>query len=116
MYEFIREESIKGVIINKSNEGIRIGGPVGLSRDPQQCETVIFHNIPDCPGAERVIEGVYWQKENFEALEPYRSDPAYKINTYMGYASWFEGQLDGEIQSGGWELRNNCRAEEVFEN
>jgi putative AlgH/UPF0301 family transcriptional regulator len=62
-----------------------------------------------------VIQGVYWQDGHLEALEPYRLDPNTQIREYMGYASWFEGQLDGEIQSGGWELRNNCKASEVFD-
>ena len=61
MYEFVRDDSIKGVIINKKTaNGSRIGGPVGLSRVPEQCEKIIFHNIADCPGAKKVIQGVYW--------------------------------------------------------
>lgn len=48
MYEFIRGESIKGVIINKTIRGTaRVGGPCGLTRDPSTTEKVIFHNIPN---------------------------------------------------------------------
>ena len=32
----------------------------------------------------------------------------------MGFASWFEGQLDGEIQSGGWDLTNRVAADDVW--
>lgn len=93
MYEFDRtDQAIKGVIINKKTaNGKRIGGPVGLSRDPESCETIVFHNIADCPGAKKVVQGVYWQDGNLNALEPYRLDSSNKIREYMGFASWFEG-------------------------
>lgn len=60
MYEFIRGESIKGVIINKKMNGIRIGGPVGLRRPMELTEKVIIHNIPNVEGSKKVIEGVFW--------------------------------------------------------
>ena len=97
MYEFVRGESIKGVIINKGMNGIRLGGPCGLRRPITSTDKIYFHNIPDVPGSKRVIEGVYWHDGNDTALDQYRNNPAYKINEYYGFASWFEGQLDGEI-------------------
>ena len=42
------------------------------------------------------------------------NDPKYTINEYYGFASWYEGQLDGEIQSSGWTIRNDVQANEVF--
>jgi hypothetical protein len=62
MYDFIRGDSIKGVIYNKKiASGKRLGGPVGLSRDPTECEFVYLHNIPNLPGAKRVVNGLFWQ-------------------------------------------------------
>lgn len=60
MYEFIRGESIKGVIINKKVNGINIGGPVGLRRPIEDTEKIIIHNIPNVEGSKRVIDGVFW--------------------------------------------------------
>jgi putative AlgH/UPF0301 family transcriptional regulator len=114
MYDFIRGDSIKGVIINKKIRDKRVGGPVGLSHNLEQCEIIILHNIPDVPNSKRVINGVYWHDGAATDLQPYRNNAAYKIREYMGFASWFEGQLDGEIQSGGWEMTNRVAAEEVW--
>jgi hypothetical protein len=60
MYEFERGASIKGVIINKTTDGIIIGGPVGLRRPIETTDKIIFHNIPEVQGSKRVIEGVFW--------------------------------------------------------
>lgn len=46
MYEFVRGESIKGVIINKDMNGVRLGGPVGLRRPIENTDKIILHNIP----------------------------------------------------------------------
>jgi hypothetical protein len=46
MFEFVRGESIKGVILNKQMEnGLRLGGPVGLSSNINKSEKIILHNI-----------------------------------------------------------------------
>lgn len=93
MIEFIRGESVKGVIINQAVEGMRLGGP---------CEgekKIYLHNIPNVQGSKRVIEGVYWHDGEPDDLDAYRFEeaedktqtPKYKINEYYGYASWFEG-------------------------
>lgn len=115
MYEFKRGESVKGVIINKEHMGLKIGGPVGLNGyDVINSEVIILHNIPDLPGSRKVIEGVYWHDGPKSALKKYKKKKKYIINEYYGFASWFEGQLDGEVQAGGWKLRNDAKASEVF--
>ena len=62
MYDFVRGESIKGVIINqKTPDGhYRIGGPVGLESIVEKCQKVYLHNIKNVPGSKKVIDGVYW--------------------------------------------------------
>ena len=66
MFEFIRGESIKGVIVNKMIDGVRIGGPC-FNNEP-----VILHNIPNVEGSSEVIEGVYWHDGNLSDLQEYR--------------------------------------------
>lgn len=91
MYEFERNQSIKGVIINKSISGINVGGPVGLRRPVESSDKIILHNIPDVEGSTRVIEGVYWHDGARSQLAQYENDERWKINEYYGFASWFEG-------------------------
>ena len=97
MYDFQRGDSIKGVIINKTTSGIRVGGPVGLSRRTDQTEKVFLHNIPNLPKSKKVIKDVYWHDGPGADLDDYKNNPNFQIREYYGYASWFEGQLDGEI-------------------
>lgn len=92
MYEFIRGESIRGVIINKTIQGrVRMGGPCGLTRDLSRTDKIILHNVPNVPNSHRVIEGVFWHDGAMSDLAQYRNDERYKINEYYGFASWFEG-------------------------
>ena len=61
MYEFKRNESILGVIINKKIRGdVRVGGPCGLQRPIENTTKIFLHNIPNVPNSKKVIEGVYW--------------------------------------------------------
>ena len=39
----------------------------------------------------------------------------YKLREFVGFASWFDGQLDGEVQAGGWRIKNNISPIEVFD-
>ena len=56
MYDFVRGESIKGVIINSMTpDGHRIGGPVGLAQTVETCDKVILHNIKNVPGSKMVV-------------------------------------------------------------
>ena len=92
MYEFIRGESIKGVIINKTVGGKKLGGPCGLRRPMENTDKIYLHNIPhEINGSKKVIEGVYWHDGPRSDLAQYENDPQYKINEYYGFASWFEG-------------------------
>lgn len=87
---------------------------MGLSRSRLQSERIFLHNIPNLANSKKVIQGVFWHDGSEAELEQYKNNPEYQIREYWGYASWFEGQLDGEIQAGGWNLRNDLTAEEVF--
>ncbi|KRX01679.1 F-box domain [Pseudocohnilembus persalinus] len=111
MTHFDREsENFTGIIINKKirsrdGEMIWIGGPCELSK------ITILHNIPNVQGARRIIEGLY---EGGEIAE-YEDNPNYTIKKYYGYASWFSGQLDGEIRNGnGWQHTNLVTPDHVL--
>lgn len=109
MIDYDRGSSIKGVIINKSvtfeGKRIRIGGPCDMQT------VTVLHNIPHAEGAKPVIEGVWVGGD----VEPYREDPNYKINEYYGHASWFDGQLDGELRHNDWTWHNNATSEMIFQ-
>ena len=128
MYEFERGKSIKGVILNKViPPDVKLGGPVGLTNDMATSEKIVLHNIPGAKNSVEIIDGVYWfqghmkylqqykeQKSKLQSKTKYKNKIRYQINEYYGFASWFDGQLDGEIESGGWTIRNDVVAEEVF--
>ena len=105
MYEFKRDESILGVIINKKvAQSARLGGPCGLRKPIESTDKIFLHNMADMEGSKKVIEGVYWHDSSTkDALVAHKNSKSpeeqakCRINEYYGYASWFEGQLDGEI-------------------
>ena len=87
IYEFDRKKGVKGVIINKSKSGRRIGGPVEANS-----KKVILHNIPKVTGSQKIIEGVYLHKGDRGDIKKLLSkDPSYQMNEYYGFSSWFEG-------------------------
>lgn len=49
-------------------------------------------------------------------VDEYKNNPDYIVREYKGYASWFSGQLDGEILNGqGWEHTNVVIPRDVLE-
>lgn len=63
------------------------------------------------PGATRVVEGVW---EGGRLTPEQKNSTTHKVRKYMGYASWYTGQLDGELRSEDWSLNNNITAQDVF--
>jgi len=102
LYQHERGEGCQGIVLNKratmpDGKTRRMGGPV----DPTS--EVYLHNVPDLPDAKRVMEGVYWGGDIEEAK---RREGA-RIETFYGYAAWFDGQLDGEIRNEDWTWTND---------
>ena len=92
------ESRIIGVIINKkipTDKGeIRLGGPVGLTKDPNTTINVVLHNMPNEPNSKEVLPGVYWTSESKQKMEKFKKKNKLKntkIYEYYGFASWFEG-------------------------
>lgn len=85
---------------------IYIGGP---------CENdviTVLHNQQSAAGSRRIIEGVYLGGD----LSGLEGNPGVIVRRYYGYASWFPGQLEGEVlNAGGWEHTNAITAADVFD-
>ena len=85
---------------------LRLGGPCELSTSE-----IILHNVQAAKDAKIICPGVYMGGELSDEMKKL---PETKWRVYKGFASWFEGQLDGEILNNHWTLRNNTTAEEIF--
>lgn len=58
-----------------------------------------------------MIEGVY---HGGDLTTIQIEDPQYIVRKYNGYASWFTGQLDGEVLNNDWTFSNTVTATDVF--
>lgn len=115
MCEHNREGSF-GLVLNKmldltisdvledpfpANKDLFLGGPV-------QPDTLhIVHKANDIiQGNLPLLEGVYWGG-NFEAIKNMLMVMPSRISDFrffLGYSGWGPGQLEAEIESGGWVL------------
>lgn len=120
------EEGSFGLILNRSlaltidqvvesfeghQEEIRWGGPV-------QPKTLHFiHRVPDLiPGGIEIKPGIVWSGD-FDLVKEYSKNQLLHpddIRFYLGYAGWSAGQLQEEIEQGGWILADST-SESVFE-
>jgi putative transcriptional regulator len=77
----------------RTDRHLHMGGPV-------TGPLMALHCDPDLEGVE-VIPDVYFssEKSTLEALVAQRERP---FRVFSGYAGWGAGQLDGELQAGGW--------------
>ena len=89
-----------------ASEGVLyVGGPV-------EGPIMILHTRPEL-SEQTVMPGLYVssQKSNLAKLVSEKALP-YKV--FSGYAGWSEGQLEAEIQQGGW-LVTQASPEDVFQ-
>lgn len=72
---------------------IYLGGPV-------QGPLVCLHRVKSCAESE-VLPGVYFaaHKDELHKIVSQKSKP---FRLFMGYSGWAGGQLEGEMQAGGW--------------
>jgi|TARA_Y100000310_G_scaffold35292_1_gene33354 putative transcriptional regulator len=86
--------------LEQSRDTLFVGGPVA-----QGTLLVLFESDEDVTseGVIRVFDNVYFSMRNDVLAEVLsRKEPVFKI--YTGYAGWTAGQLEGEIDRGGWQL------------
>lgn len=86
----------------EADQPILMGGPV-----PGPLMAV--HTRMNC-SEEEIQPGIYFatQRENMERLVRENAQP---FHVFSGYAGWGEGQLEGELEAGGWLT---CDAEYDF--
>lgn len=98
-------------------EGVdNYAGPLALG-GPVQTDTLHYlhrHDV-EVSDAVPIIDGVHWGG-SFDAIrnliETFQSSPQ-TLRFFLGYAGWGAGQLQDEIDDGGWIL-TSASAEDIF--
>lgn len=81
-------------------EPLGLGGPV----QPNTLHYLHRFNEADVPGAIGVTDGVFWggRFEAVQALVERGLATARELRFFLGYAGWSPGQLQAELEAGGW--------------
>jgi putative transcriptional regulator len=85
-------------------EMIYLGGPV-------EGPLMALHTDAECSENE-VLEGVHFATHK-DSLERIVHDPATMVRLFTGYSGWAPGQLELELERGGW-MTLAAREEHVF--
>lgn len=120
------EEGSFGLILNRSTEyhlGEVLAEPVGIDAPlylggPVQTDTLHYlHPYADeVDEAVAVVDGVGWGGPFEVIVERVRLGQldADGFRFFIGYSGWGEGQLEGEVEEGGWIVMPGSAAD-VFE-
>ena len=107
------ENGVMGLVVNKAtrtfvkqlfsegdyrNQIVYLGGPVESDR------IFYLHNIAFVDGVEEVSSGVYVGGDLKELMRVVEADDAYCIKFFAGYAGWYGGQLEHELDKESWVL------------
>ena len=119
------EEGSFGLVINRVLdaelsdvlEGVdNYEGPLALG-GPVQTDTLhyLHRHVDDVSDAIPVMDGVHWGG-SFDAIreliDSFRSSPQ-TLRFFLGYAGWGVGQLEAEIEEGGW-IVTRAEVDDVF--
>ncbi|TWT31183.1 hypothetical protein KOR34_45590 [Posidoniimonas corsicana] len=83
---------------------MNVGGPV-------QGPLIALHTSPDL-GEKRVLPGLFMSLQR-ESIDQLVRQDEHEFRLYSGNSGWGGGQLEGELQMGGW-LTTPARKEDVF--
>jgi putative transcriptional regulator len=78
---------------SQRNDPIYLGGPV-------QGPLMAIHGVASAAETE-VVEGVYLSAHKEQLKEVIASENT-SVRLFMGYSGWGAGQLEGELEAGGW--------------
>ena len=84
---------------------IYLGGPV------EQDNLFFIHNCNDLiPNGKLINDNLFWGGDFKKAIDlvNHKKIDNKNICFYMGYTGWSSGQLDDEIKSDFWVLKENC--------
>ncbi len=105
----VTPERTWGLVLNRSRTpgdevlpaGVnRWGGPVG----PERRTTLIRSRAP-VADARRILDGLFWREGPAPEVLPQES-----ALTFAGLAGWGPGQLENELERGGWVLVDGSAA------
>lgn len=87
-------EQIDADVECKSQETLHVGGPV-------YGPLAALHELPEA-GEVEVLPGLWYSADSENLTKIIESGEPFRL--YSNYTGWGEGQLEYEINSGGWQL------------
>ena len=117
------DQGALGVVLNRPLEATIQEAWPQVSVLPCNAEGALHQGGP-CPGPLMVIhtdpaasqmevcDGIYFSTDK-DSIERLVSQCAGPLKFFINYAGWGPGQLEGEIEAGGW-LATHARSDEIF--
>lgn len=88
---------------------IYAGGPM----DDDMLLTLKIHDGSDTNGGIALSDSVEYGGQ-WDSVETILQSDDRKVRTFLGYAGWREGQLDGEIEEGSWTIYRGINTEKLL--
>lgn len=82
----------------KKNKKVSMGGPMGREKGTR---CLVALSREPLPGATSEVFPGLWHVSDFGAVRP-EHEP--HLSVFVGYCGWMDGQLNAEVQAGGWQV------------